>query len=157
MSYPMTKDGYTKLSTELKDLKNNRRPAVIEAIAVAREHGDLKENAEYHAAREEQGYIESRISELDAIVSRANIVDVSKIVSDCIVFGAKVIIINEDTDEKSEYQLVGQFESDLDKGMISYECPIGKALLGREKGDSIEVFAPGGTKYYEILKITYGK
>lgn len=157
MSYPMTKDGYTRLEIELKDLKNNRRPAVIKAIAVAREHGDLKENAEYHAAREEQGYIEGRIGELENIVSRANIVDVSKIVSDRIVFGAKVSIINEDTDEKSEYQLVGQFESDLAKGLISCDCPIGKALLGKEKGDSVEVFAPGGTKYYEILKITYGK
>lgn len=156
MSYPMTRGGYNRLDDELRDLRNNHRPKIIEAIAVARDHGDLKENAEYHAAREQQSLTEGRIKELESVVSRANIIDVDKIVSDNVVFGAKVLIVNEDTDEESTYQIVGEFESDLSNGRISHTCPIGKALLGKEIGDSVEIFTPGGTKYYEILNITYG-
>jgi len=156
MSYPMTKNGYTRLEDELRDLKSNQRPAVITAIATAREHGDLKENAEYHAAREQQGFIESRIAELESLVSRANVVDTENLTAEHIIFGAKVTIVNEETDEEKTYQIVGAQEAVLSNGQISNTSPIGRALLGKEVGDSAEVFTPGGTKYYEILNIAYG-
>lgn len=156
MSYPMTRDGYKKLEAELKDLKINQRPAVIEAIATAREHGDLKENAEYHAAREQQGFIESRIMDLESIVSHANIMEIDNINSDYVVFGAHVTIVNEETDEKSTYQIVGEQEAVFANGQISNTSPIGRALLGKEVGDSTEISTPSGTKYYEILNIAYG-
>ena len=154
-SYPMTKDGHTKLENELKTLKTVHRPEVIEAIAVAREHGDLKENAEYHAAREQQGHIEDRIVKLENVLANAKVVDVKSIKSKTVVFGATVKIVNEDTDEENTYQIVGEFESDLEKKKISNVSPIGRALFGKEKGDSIEVDTPSGTRYYEILSIRY--
>lgn len=157
MKFAMTKEGQMKLETELKDLKHNQRPEVIEAIAAAREHGDLKENAEYHAARERQSWIEGRIMEIEHVLANANVVDVSKIKSRNIMFGAKVTLVNEDTDVESTYRIVGEFESDLNKGLISNTSPLGKALLGKKKGDSVEVAAPGGSRYYEVLKVSYRK
>ncbi len=157
MSYPMTQDGYDNLVIELKELKTVRRPAIIKAIAVARDHGDLKENAEYHAAREEQGYTESRISVIENMIAGANVIDISKIKSREVMFGAKVTVANEETDEESTYMLVGVAEADLSKGMISNTSPIGRALLGRKKGESFEFLAPSGTKYFEVLKVSYAK
>lgn len=155
MSYPMTQTGFDRLGDELRDLKYSRRPAVIAAIAAAREHGDLKENAEYHAAREQQSHIEGRIIEIENIVSQANIIDISSINIDTVAFGASVKIVNEETDEESEYQIVGEVEADFNKGRISNISPLGKALIGKEVGDSIDFQAPGGVKYYEILSIEY--
>lgn len=158
MSYPMTRNGYDALEDELRDLKTVQRLEVIEAIAVAREHGDLKENAEYHAAREQQSFIEGRILELESIISHAKIMDLDKIDGDDkILFGAIIEIVNEDTDEESTYQIVGEFEADLTKGRISNTSPIGSTLMGKEVGDSIEVHTPGGNKYYEILSVKYGE
>jgi len=155
MKYPMTREGYRKLEKELKDLKFTQRPAVIEAIAVAREHGDLKENAEYHAARERQSIIEGRILEIENIMARANVIDSSLIKSNVVTFGATVKILNEETDEEHTYRIVGEFESDFSKGLISNTSPLGRALLGKEVNESIFFNAPGGVKYYEILDIKY--
>jgi len=155
-SYPMTRDGYNKLVIELKDLKSNQRPAVIQAIATAREHGDLKENAEYHSARDQQSFIEGRIMELENIIARATIVDISKIVSDYVLFGATVTVLNTETDEEKTYQIIGEQEAALANGQISNISPLGRALLGKEVGDSTEFITPGGTKYYEIINIAYG-
>ena len=158
MSYPMTRNGFDDLEDELRDLKTVQRLEVIEAIGVAREHGDLKENAEYHAAREQQSFIEGRIIELESIISQAKIIDISTLSSDDkIVFGATIEIVNEDTDEENTYQIVGEFEADLNKGRISNTSPIGRTLMGKEVGDSIEVHAPGGNKYFEILSVRYGE
>lgn len=157
MSYPMTKDGFDNLEFELKELKTVKRPAIVQAIAVAREHGDLKENAEYHAARDEQGHTEGRIAEIENMIAGANVIDIENIKSRQVMFGAKVTIVNEDTDEESTYMLVGEVEADLSKNMISNTSPIGRALLGKKKGDSVEFTAPSGTKYFEVLKVSYAK
>ncbi len=141
----------------MKELKTVKRPAIVQAIAVAREHGDLKENAEYHCARDDQGHIEDRISEIEMMIAGANVIDISTIKSRQVMFGAKVSIVNEDTDEESTYMLVGEVEADLSKGMISNTSPIGRALLGKKKGDSFEFTAPSGTKYFEVLKVSYAK
>jgi transcription elongation factor GreA len=151
---PLTKGGFARLDAELKDLKTKQRPAVIQAIAEAREHGDLSENAEYHAAREKQSFIEGRIKELDAIIGLANVIDPARL-SGAIKFGATVTIVDEDTDEEKTYQIVGEPEADIEKGRLNIKSPIARALIGKEEGDSVEVRTPGGEKGYEILSITY--
>lgn len=156
MTVPLTNIGYERLKVEIDRLKKVDRPAVIDAIAAAREHGDLKENAEYHAAREEQGHIEDRINILENLLSDVNVVDPTKLSGDTVMFSGTVTIVNEDTDEKSTYQLVNEYEAELNQGRISYTSPIGRALIGKEVGESINVITPSGDKYYEILEVTYG-
>ncbi|WP_413206304.1 transcription elongation factor GreA [Rhodospirillum sp. A1_3_36] len=153
---PMTPDGLVRLEAELKILKNEERPAVIRAISEAREHGDLSENAEYHAAREKQSFIEGRIKELEDVVSRADVIDITKMSGDTVRFGATVTVADEDTDEEMTYQIVGAHEADLKAGRISVASPIAKALIGKVLGDSIEVKAPGGSKFYEVTKVRFG-
>lgn len=152
---PMTVDGLSPLQEELKRLKSIERPAVIKAISEAREHGDLSENAEYHAAKEHQGFIEGRIRELEDIISRADVIDVSKLTGSTIKFGAKVTVAVEDTDEEITYEIVGPYEADLNKNRISVQSPIARALIGRTVGDSTEVKAPGGVKSYEIIEVSF--
>ncbi|RMH40112.1 MAG: transcription elongation factor GreA [Alphaproteobacteria bacterium] len=151
---PITRAGYAALEEELKTLRSVERPAVIKAIAEAREHGDLSENAEYHAARERQGFIEGRINELESILSRAEIIDPSRL-SGAIKFGATVRLVDEDTEEEKTYQIVGEAEADIEKGLLNIKSPLARALIGKEEGDSIEVRTPGGTKSYEILSVEY--
>ncbi len=151
---PMTRAGYAALDAELKSLKTSDRPAIIKAIAEAREHGDLSENAEYHSAREKQSFIEGRIKELEGIISLANVID-PKTLSGSIKFGATVTIVDEDTDEEKTYQIVGEPEADLEKGLLNIKSPIARALIGKDEGDSIEVRTPGGEKSYEVLSIKY--
>jgi len=152
---PVTKAGYDRLNAELKELKENERPAVIKAIAEAREHGDLSENAEYHAARERQSFVEGRIQELEGLVSRADVIDPTKIGGDTIKFGATIEIVDEDTDEEKTYQIVGESEADIDSGKLNMRAPLARALIGKEVGDSVEVNTPGGGKSYEILNIKF--
>lgn len=152
---PMTKIGHAKLDAELKHLKSVERPEVIEAIATAREHGDLSENAEYHAARERQSFIEGRIQELEGALSHANIIDPSTLSGDTVKFGASILVVDEDTDEEHEYQIVGPYESDADGGKISTTAPIARAMMGKGEGDSVEVTSPRGAKTYEIIKVSY--
>ena len=151
---PMTRAGYTALETELKTLKTVERPAIIEAIAEARELGDLKENAEYHSAREKQGFIEGRIKELDAVLGLADVIDPLTL-SGSVKFGATVTIVDEDTDEEKCWQIVGEHEANIEKGLLNVRSPIARALIGKEEGDSVEVRTPGGEKSYEILSIEY--
>jgi transcription elongation factor GreA len=153
--YPMTTIGHAALEAELKQLKTIERPEIIQAISVAREHGDLSENAEYHAAKEKQGFIEGRIQELESKLSLAQIIDVSQLSSETVTFGATVSIVNEDTDEESTYQIVGEDEANIKNGKISITAPMARALIGKEVGDVIEVNAPGGAKGYEIIGISY--
>ncbi len=152
---PMTVQGHAALETELKHLKSVERPEVIQAISVAREHGDLSENAEYHAAKEKQGFIEGRIQELESKLSLAQIIDVSKLTGDTVKFGATVTIVNEDTDEESTYQIVGEDEANIKDGKISITAPMARAMISKEIGDVFEVIAPGGSKGYEILDIAF--
>lgn len=151
---PMTANGFKAADAELKLLKSTDRPAVIRAIAEAREHGDLSENAEYHAAREQQSHIEGRIKELEGIISLAQIIDVSKL-SGTVKFGATVTIADEDTDAEKSFQIVGEPEANIDKGLLNLNSPIARALIGKEEGDSVEVRTPGGTKYYEIVSVKF--
>ena len=151
---PMTAGGFNAADAELKRLKSSDRPAVIRAIAEAREHGDLSENAEYHAAREQQSHIEGRIKELEGIISLAQIIDVSKL-SGPVKFGATVTIADEDTDVEKTFQIVGEPEAKIEKGLLNLNSPIARALIGKEEGDSVEVRTPGGTRYYEIVSIKY--
>ncbi|MFQ6547531.1 transcription elongation factor GreA [Aestuariibius sp. 2305UL40-4] len=151
---PLTKTGYDTVNAELKRLKSQERPAIIRAIAEAREHGDLSENAEYHSAKEKQGFIEGRIKELEAVISRADVIDPSKL-SGTIKFGATVKLVDEDTDEEKTYQIVGEQEADIDAGRLNIKSPLARALIGKEEGDSVEVRTPGGEKAYEILEISY--
>lgn len=154
--HPMTKEGADKLQAELQRLKKEERPRITQAIADAREHGDLKENAEYHAAREQQGFIEARIKQLESVLSHAQIIDVSNIdAHGKIVFGAKVKLLNIDTDEEVVYRIVGNEESDLKQNKISINSPIARALIGKEEGDEIVVQAPSGNIDYEILEVLY--
>lgn len=153
--HPMTVAGHATLEAELRQLKTVERLEIIQAIAVAREHGDLSENAEYHAAKEKQGFIEGRIKELESKLALAQVIDVSQLNGGMITFGATVTIVNEDTDEESTYQIVGEDEASIKDGKISITAPIARALIGKEAGDVIEVQAPGGTKVYEVLDITY--
>ncbi|WP_313387347.1 transcription elongation factor GreA, partial [Rhodospirillum rubrum] len=150
---PMTPDGLARLEAELKSLKSVDRPAVIRAISEARDHGDLSENAEYHAARERQSFIEGRIKELEDVTSRAEVIDISKLSGDTVRFGATVSVLDEDSEEQTTYQIVGAHEADLKAGRISVASPIGKALIGKKVGDSIEVKAPGGSKFYEVTMV----
>ena len=152
---PMTTDGLSPLQEELRRLKSIERRAVIKAISEAREHGDLSENAEYHAAKDRQSFIEGRIIELEDIISRAEVIDVSKLSGTTIKFGATVTVADEDTDEEMTYQIVGPYEADLEKGRISVQSPIARALIGRTIGDSTEVRAPGGVRGYEILEVSF--
>ncbi|PCD76099.1 transcription elongation factor GreA [Pseudothioclava arenosa] len=150
----MTRAGYEVLEQELKGLKSEERPAVIKAIAEAREHGDLSENAEYHAAREKQSFIEGRIKELESILSRAEVIDPARL-SGAIKFGATVTLVDEDTDEERTYQIVGEAEADLEKGLLNIKSPLARALIGKDEGDSVEVNTPGGAKSYEILAVKF--
>ncbi|MCE2509720.1 MAG: transcription elongation factor GreA [Alphaproteobacteria bacterium] len=152
---PMTVSGLERLQDELKRLKSIDRPAVIQQIAEARDHGDLSENAEYHAARERQAFVEGRIAEIEEITSRADVIDVSKLSGKSIKFGATVKLVDEDTDEKVTYQIVGADESDIKQGLLSVSSPLARALIGKEKGDSVEVTTPAGSKSYEILSVKY--
>jgi len=151
---PMTRAGHTALDEELKTLKSVERPAVIAAIAEAREHGDLSENAEYHAAREKQSFIEGRIKEVEAVLSRAEVIDPASL-SGAIKFGATVQLVDEDTDEEKTYQIVGEPEADLEKGRLNMKSPLARALIGKEVGDSIEVKTPGGERSYEVLAVDF--
>ena len=151
----MTAEGHAILQDELRVLKTVERPAVIKAIAAAREHGDLSENAEYHAARERQSFIEGRIGELEDATKRAEIIDTSKLKGKTVRFGAKVKLADEESGEEITYQLVGEFEADLNKKKISIASPLGKALIGREAGDSVEVQTPNGVRYYEIVTVRF--
>ena len=150
---PITRAGYTALETELKQLKSVERPAIIKAIAEAREHGDLSENAEYHSAREKQSFIEGRISELEDVTSRAEVIDASQLSGDKVTFGTSVGLADEETDEETTYHIVGPYEADISKGMISTSSPIARAIIGKAVGDSAEVQSPGGTKSFEIISI----
>jgi len=154
---PMTQKGYTALETELKKLKTEDRPTVIEAIATAREHGDLKENAEYHAAREQQSFIEGRIQELEAVISKAQIIDISAFNGDTVKFGARVLIADENTDVEVTYHIVGHYEANADQGKLSVQAPISRALIGKSVGDSVEVVTPQGKRSYEILEVAFGE
>ncbi|WP_041796125.1 transcription elongation factor GreA [Pararhodospirillum photometricum] len=153
---PMTPAGLARLEEELKVLKSVERPAVIAAISEAREHGDLSENAEYHAARERQSFIEGRIKELEDVISRAEPIDITKMSGSTVRFGATVTVADDDTDEEMTYQIVGAHEADLKAGRISVHSPIAKALIGKNLGDSIEVRAPGGSKFYEVIDVKFG-
>lgn len=152
---PMTATGYQRLEAELKNLKSVERPAVIRAISEAREHGDLSENAEYHAAKERQGWIESRILELEDKLRRAEVIDVSKLSGDKVKFGATVVLADEDTDEESTYQIVGADEADIKAGLLSITAPLARALVGKSAGENIEVTTPGGAKAYEIVSVAF--
>jgi len=151
---PMLEEGHRKLSDELKRLRQEERPAIVEAIEAARAHGDLAENAEYHAAKERQGHVEATIAELEDRLSRAMVIDPTTLSGDKVVFGATVTLNDEDG-KKVRYQLVGQVEADATHGRISYNSPLGRALIGRQKGDEVEVSTPSGDRYYEIKKIEF--
>lgn len=151
----MTERGYGMLQDEMKRLRTVERPAVINALEEARSHGDLSENAEYHAAKERQAFIEGRLMELEDKVSRAQVIDPRNLSGDVVRFGATVTLADEDTDEESTYQIVGEDEGDIRNGLLSLTSPLARAMIGRETGDSIEVTAPGGSKAYEIMKVHY--
>ncbi len=151
----MTAEGFQALDEELKRLKTVERPQVIAAIAEARSHGDLSENAEYHAAKDRQGWIEGRIAEIEDRVARAQVIDVSKLSGDQVKFGATVTVVDEDTEEEGRYQIVGEHEADVKAGRISLSSPLSRAMIGKEVGDVVEVNTPGGVKAYEILKIEW--
>ncbi len=151
----MTATGLSALEEELKRLKTVDRPEVIRAIGVAREHGDLSENAEYHAARERQSFIEGRLAELEDAVSRAEVIDPSTLSGNVVRFGATVSLADEETDKESTFQIVGAMESDVDAGRLSISSPMARALIGKSKGDSAEVNAPTGARSYEIIKVVY--
>jgi len=151
----MTGNGFSQLTEELKQLKTVERPAIIRAIAEAREHGDLSENAEYHAAKERQGFIEGRVKNLEDKISRAQVVDFSQFDGDQIKFGATVELADEETDEETIFQLVGAEESDVDSGLLSITSPLARALIGKGTGDSVDVVTPRGGKSYEIISVAY--
>ena len=152
---PMTAAGYKALEDEINHLKNVERHEIIKAIAEARAHGDLSENAEYHAAKERQSFIEGRVMELEDQIGRAEVIDVSKMSGSTVKFGATVTLVDEDSDEKRKYQIVGDVESDVKRGRISLSSPIARALIGKGKGDTVEVSTPGGARSYEILKVEF--
>jgi transcription elongation factor GreA len=151
---PMTRAGHAALDEELKALKSVERPAVIKAIAEAREHGDLSENAEYHAARERQSFVEGRIKELEAMLGRADVIDTSRL-SGPIKFGATVTLVDDDSEEERTYQIVGEAEADIEAGKLNIRSPLARALIGKDEGDSVEVRTPGGDKSYEIVSVRY--
>ena len=150
----MTRAGHTALDAELRTLKSVERPAVIKAIAEAREHGDLSENAEYHAARERQSFVEGRIKELESILSLAEVIDPTRL-SGAVKFGATVTLVDEDSDEEKTFQIVGEAEADIERGLLNIRSPLARALSGKDEGDSVEVRTPGGEKGYEIVSVRY--
>ncbi|MGE0651096.1 MAG: transcription elongation factor GreA [Alphaproteobacteria bacterium] len=152
---PMTKSGYEHLVEEAKRLKTVERPAVVKAIEEARSHGDLSENAEYHAAREKQAFIEGRLIEIEDKIARAAVIDISQMSGSVIRFGATVRLVDEDTDEESTYTIVGEDEADIARHRLSVTAPLARALIGKQKGDSVDLTTPGGSKSYEILKVAY--
>ena len=153
---PITVEGLEKLKKELIVLKEKKRPEIVAAIAEARSHGDLKENAEYHAAKEQQSHNEGRIQEVEDIIARANVIDITKIANDAkVIFGSTVYLINLDTDEKIDYKIVGKDEADLKKKLIYFKSPIGKGLIGKNKKDLVEIKTPAGTKNFEIIDVKY--
>jgi len=152
---PMTAEGYHALDEELKRLKTVERPAVIAAIGEARAHGDLSENAEYHAAKDRQGWIEGQIAEIEDKMARAQVIDVSKLSGKQVKFGATVSVIDEDTEEKARYQIVGEHEADVKQGRVSITSPIARAMIGKESGETVEVNTPNGVKAYEITKVEW--
>jgi transcription elongation factor GreA len=154
---PMTADGYARLEEELKHLKGVARPEVIRAIAEAREHGDISENAEYHAARERQSFIEGRLAELEDKISRAEVINPATLSGKQVKFGAHVTLIDEDTEEKSVYQIVGEDEADIKAKRLAITSPLARALVGKSVGDSVEVTTPGGSRSYEISKVAFKK
>jgi transcription elongation factor GreA len=151
----MTAEGFSRLEGELKHLKSVARPEVIKAIAEAREHGDLSENAEYHAARERQSFIEGRVAEIEDKIARAEVIDVSKLSGDTVKFGATVKVVDEDTDEEMVFQIVGEDEADVKQGRLAVTAPISRAVIGKSVGDSVEVATPKGAKAYEILEVKF--
>lgn len=151
---PLTQKGFDKLDAELKRLKTLDRPEIIRAIAEAREHGDLSENAEYHAARERQSFIEGRIRELESMIGRSEVIDVSRL-SGPVKFGATVVLLDEDTDEEKTFQIVGEAEASIEHGLLNLKSPLARALIGKEQGDSVEVRTPGGTRSYEIRTVSF--
>ncbi len=151
----MTAEGYTALDEELKRLKTVERPGVIGAISEARAHGDLSENAEYHAAKDRQGWIEGRIAEIEDRLARAQVIDVTRLSGSQVKFGATVTVVDEDTEEEGRYQIVGEHEADVKQGRISLTSPLSRAMIGKEVGDVVEVNTPGGVKSYEILKLEW--
>ncbi|WP_040567305.1 transcription elongation factor GreA [Magnetospirillum molischianum] len=153
---PMTPAGLAQLEDELRTLKTIERPAVIRAIAEAREHGDLSENAEYHAARERQSFIEGRVAELEDVISRAQVIDVSTLTGDQVRFGATVTLADEDSDDEVAYTIVGAHEADIKSGRMSVQSPLARALIGKHVGDAVEVTTPGGSKSYEIVDVRFG-
>jgi transcription elongation factor GreA len=153
---PITTDGYNRLQEELKRLKSIERPAIIKQIAEAREHGDLSENAEYHAARERQGFIEGRLMELEDKIARAEVIDVTKLSGKTVKFGATVKLADEETDEEQTFQIVGEDEADVGQGLLSITSPLARALIGKSVGDSVEVSTPRGAKSYEVVAVRFG-
>ncbi len=153
--FPMTANGFKQLEVELLRRQSEDRPTIVQAIAEARAHGDLSENAEYHAAKEAQSLNEGRISELEALVTLAEIIDIASLSGDTVKFGATIGLVDEDTDEEKTYQIVGDQEADVKEGRISISSPIARALIGKSEGDSIEVAAPGGSRGYEILSVKF--
>ncbi|PYE84654.1 transcription elongation factor GreA [Pseudoroseicyclus aestuarii] len=151
---PLTRAGFDKLDGELKHLKSVERPQIIQAISEAREHGDLSENAEYHSAKEKQSFIEGRIKELEGVIGLADVIDPKKM-SGAIKFGATVQLVDEDTEEEKTYQIVGEYEADIEKGRLNIKSPLARALIGKDEGDSVEVRTPGGEKSYEVLSVIY--
>ncbi|MDA0781284.1 MAG: transcription elongation factor GreA [Rickettsiales bacterium] len=154
-NFPITNTGFARMEAELKDLKKIQRPKISEEIAVAREHGDLKENAEYHAAREKQSFVEGRIAELEDRVARAEVIDISKLTPDTVKFGATVTLIDDETEKEVTYQIVSEYEADIEKNLISVVSPLAKAIIGKQAEDYVEVKTPRGEKGYEIVKIEY--
>jgi transcription elongation factor GreA len=152
---PITRQGLTQMEEELKQLKSVERPEVIRAIAQAREHGDLSENAEYHAARERQSFIEGRLAELEDKIARSEVIDVATLSGKTVKFGATVTIVDEDTDEELTYQLVGEVEADVKAGRLAINSPLARALIGKSVGDSVDVMTPKGDKMYEVLKVKF--
>ncbi|MCL2469621.1 MAG: transcription elongation factor GreA [Alphaproteobacteria bacterium] len=154
---PMTIQGHLRLEAELKDLKTMQRPAIIKAIAEARDHGDLSENAEYHAARERQSFVEGRIQDLENKISRAEVIDVSKLSGESVMFGAWVTLVDEETEEEVRYQIVGDEESDIKSGFLSVSSPLARALIGKKKGENVEVNTPKGLRTYEIVTLSFAE
>jgi transcription elongation factor GreA len=153
--FPITTEGYARMEAELKDLKTVQRPQLSIEIATAREHGDLKENAEYHAAREKQSFVEGRISELEDRIARAEVIDVSKLSSDTIKFGAYVVLIDDETEKEVKYRIVSEYEADINQNLISIVSPLARALIGKSVGDMVEVITPRGERGYEVVKVEY--
>lgn len=152
---PMTAAGYQRLEDEIRQLKSVERPSIIEQIAEARSHGDLSENAEYHAAREKQSFIEGRLLDLEDKMSRAEVIDTSKMSGTVVKFGAFVKVVDEETDHEQSFQIVGEYEADIEKGMLALTAPLPRALIGKTQGDSVEVTTPKGRRAYELLEVKY--